>query len=107
MILKERVKDNGTIEGIRVRFYSGQQLALRVNPYIEHKGQKIENLLTYSEGSNPWLAGDDDPFEYPCVVTVEYDDYVKVWVQNTDAANDYDLVLDVIIDYYNGQNRVV
>lgn len=106
-ILQERIKSDGTIEGVRIRFYSGQQLALRVNPYVEHKGRKYENLLTYAEGTSTFLSGDDDRFDYPTVLNVDYDDFLKVWVQNTDLVNAYDVVVDITIDYYGGQNRVV
>ncbi|MFD0591149.1 hypothetical protein ACFQZE_24425 [Paenibacillus sp. GCM10027627] len=107
IILQERVKAPGTVETVNVRFYRGQQLALRVNPYIEHKGRRTENVITYAETTRKWLSGDDDYFNYDVVFTVDYDDYVKVWAYNTDPANAYDVVVDITIDYFGGTNRVV
>jgi hypothetical protein len=105
--LQERVKAKGTIESVRVRFYKGQQLALKVNPYVEHTLQRNENLVTYSENSKQELSGDDDSSEYPSVVTVDVDDYIKVWAKNTDGVNTYTIVVDVVLDYYGGADRVV
>lgn len=103
----ERIKSPGTIEQARVRFYPGQQKALQVQPYVIHKGQLREDLLTYSEGTDKYLSGDDDTFEFPCVVTVDYDDELHVYAKNTDATYSYTLVIDVVVDYYAGGNRVV
>jgi hypothetical protein len=43
----ERVKADGTIEKLTVRFYQGQQKALEVVPRVIHKGEKIEDMLSY------------------------------------------------------------
>lgn len=107
IIYKERVKADGTVEEVRVRFYRGQQLALQVVPYVNHKGRKHEQLLTFAGNTNGYLCGDDDYFVYPVVVPVEDNDYVSVMVTNTDAANDYTLSVDVVVDYYAGKNRII
>lgn len=106
-ILQERIKAPCTVETVRVRFYKGQQLALQVNPYIEHKGHLKENLITYAEGTRQFLSGEDDSFDYDVVLTADYDDYLKVWVSNTDPLNAYDVIVDIKVDYYGGQERVV
>jgi hypothetical protein len=106
--LSERVKGKGTIESVRVRFYKGQQLALEVNPYAKHTRNRKEDLLTYaSNGGKKVLAGDDDQNEYPSVVTVDIDDEVCVDAYNSDATYTYTVAVDVVIDYYAGNNRVV
>ena len=105
--LVERVKAAGTIEEIRVKFYLGQTGDLRVRPFVEHKGRKIEDVITYPSTANPYLSGEDDYFVFPISISVGYDDYIKVWVQNVDAVNSYTLVVDYVIDYLGGKNRVV
>lgn len=104
--LHERIKGAGTIEGIRVRFYSGQQLDLRVHVYVVHKGGLTESLITYNAGADQYLSGDDEVVQIDCVVSVENDDELWVWYQNADAVNSYNLVVDVAIDYYGGNQRV-
>lgn len=102
----ERVKAAGTVEGVKVKFYVGQEKSLQVYPYIEHKGRKYESLITYPEGTDNYLSGDDEDNTYDVVVPVDNDDYVKVNVTNT-SAYDYDLSCDISIDYYGGKNRIV
>lgn len=110
----ERVKADGTIEGMMVRFYRGQELALKVRPYIEHKGKKIEDLVTYPStgvivagelvATDKFLSGDDDVFNFDVSVTVENDDYIKIWVHNTSTIYTYNVVVDITVDYIGGKN---
>jgi hypothetical protein len=97
-IFTEMIKDDGRIQEVRARFYSGQERALKVRPYISHKAQRIEDLFTYVEGSENYLSGDDDTFVFPASVKVEYDDELKVWYENSSAYT-YTLVLDIVIVY--------
>jgi hypothetical protein len=103
---KERIKANGTIETVKVRFYKGQQKALEVYPFVRHKGNKDESLITYS-GSTSHLSGDDDYFIYDVVVPVENDDQMMIHVKNIDPTYAYTMVVDVAVDYYGGKDRVV
>ena len=103
----ERIKGDGTVEGIKVKFYQGQQRALHVMPFIEHRGARIEHLVTYPATADKFLSGENDNLDLPCVVSVDNDDYFKVSVVNTDPVNDYTLVLDAVIDYYAGKERVI
>ncbi len=106
LLLVERVKDNGTIENVKLRFYSGQEMNLKVYPFVKHTGNKIENL-TSSPTNEYFLAGDDDNFILDVVVPVYYDDEIHVKVKNESVQYAYNLVCDVTIDYYGGENRIV
>lgn len=105
--LHERVKAPGTIEGFRVRFYPGQELTLQVNVYVVHLGQKVEQLVTYVATGDAFLSGDDEVLEFHCVCSVETDDLVFVSVMNTDAVNAHRVAVDVYVDYYGGNQRLV
>lgn len=107
IILYERIKAQGTVEELRVRFYPGQARELRVYPIILHKGDQAENMLTYAESSDNYLSGDDDNLIMPSIVPVDNDDQIKITAINTNATYDYTLVVDVVIDYFAGKNRVV
>lgn len=104
--LIERVKDNGTVENIKLRFYSGQEMQLKVLPYIKHIGNKIE-YVTSSPTGDYYLAGDDDNFLLDVVVPINYDDEIVVKAINLSNINSYDMVCDITIDYYMGTDRVV
>jgi hypothetical protein len=101
-VLHERVKHDGRVKEIRVRFYRGVEQSLKVRPFIEHKGNRIEEVFTYPNTAKPFLDGEDDYFLFPVTVDVEYDDYIKVWGQNTDATYTYTLVCDVVVEYEGG-----
>jgi hypothetical protein len=106
-VLAERIKTDGTIEQLSVKFYQGQQKALKVIPFVEHKGHMIEQMLTYPSTTDSYLSGDNDYFKYDIVIPVAYDDYIKVQVINTDLVNAMTVVVDVTIDYFGGKQRVV
>lgn len=99
--VKERVKYNGSIEQIQVRFYAGQENELRVRPYVRHKGAKNETFFTYPEGTDPFLSGEDDVLRYPLALEIEYDDEIVVYVENISNTYDYTLVVDIVVTYYS------
>lgn len=97
--LFERVKWNGSVHEVRVRFYPGPEGALHVQPYIQHKAEQIENMFTYAGETDGYISGDDDYFVYPVHVPVETDDKIAVFAYNTDANYAYTLSVDVIVGY--------
>jgi hypothetical protein len=97
--LSERIKANGRIAEIRLRFYPGVERDLRVRPYVLHKGDKQEDVFTYVGTTEPYLSGDDDYLEFTISVEVEYDDKMIVFVSNESGVYPYTLVCDVIIIY--------
>lgn len=96
---EERIKDNGVIESLRVRFYTGVENSLQVIPYVDHKINRREDLLSYNEGGDKFISGNDDYFIYPLYIPVEYDDDLNVYVKNINATYPYTLSVDVIISY--------
>jgi hypothetical protein len=99
--IKERVKYDGFIEGINVRFYAGQESELKVLPIVMHKGGKTETFFTYPEGTEPTLSGEDDSFTYPLSIDIEYDDEIQVRYENQSSTYEYTLVVDIIVSYYS------
>ena len=103
---KERIKAEGTIEKVSVRFYQGQQLKLKVQPFLlKHGGQPVK-LIDYADGTDAFLSGDDDYFQYPVGIQTEYDDYILIIAENT-ALFECNMVVDVVVDYVGGKRRVV
>lgn len=99
--IKERVKYDGFIEGIHVRFYAGQENELTIFPYVMHKGSKVETFFTYPEGTDPHLSGEDDKLEFPLSIDIEYDDELHVAYENKSDTYEYTLVVDIIVSYYS------
>jgi hypothetical protein len=102
----ERIKGEGTIEQLRVRFYPGQGKSLRIYAYIKRKGRVLEEMITFTDGTDRFLSGDDDSLVFPIAVPVENDEEIEIHAENIDATNPYSLVVDVIVDYMGGRNRV-
>lgn len=103
----ERIKADGTIEGISIKFYYGQQLALKVYPYVRHRANRLEELLTYPDGTEKAICGDDDTFKFDVVTPVKNDDELYIVLLNTSTEFDYNIAIDITIDYYAGQSRVI
>lgn len=110
LTITEMLKDKGEIVEVRVRFYSGQERALQIRPYIQLFNKMSEDLFTWGGTNNKgnfqsgntdhFLSGDDDYFVFPVSATVEMEDNVAVWVNNTDPVYTYTLVCDVVVQYY-------
>lgn len=105
-VLQERVKGAGTVEKIRGKFYTGQEHSLKVRPFIEHKGAKIEDMITYASTSRGYLSGDDESFEITINMPVQNDDFIKIHVENT-SIYDYTLNIKIEIDYFAGTKRII
>lgn len=96
--ITERLKDFGTVEEIRIRFYAGPERSLKILPYVLHKSTKQENFFTTPAGSEPFISGDDDSFVFPLSLSFEYDDELVIYYHNQ-GGYDYSLVVDVIVQY--------
>jgi hypothetical protein len=100
--LKERMKADGVVSQVNIRFYPGCELALEVKPFILHKGRRAEDFFTYAEFSKSAISGDDDFFQFPVSLTFELDDEICVYFSNTDGINSYTVCVDVFVNYEAG-----
>lgn len=111
IILKEKIKDAGTVEGIKGMFYEGQGKNLTVYPYVIHKGNRKEDLITYVEGTDPFLSGNKRFVDVPANCQVDKDDYIYMEIENLtpddETGADYSLDFDIIVDYYAGKRRAI
>lgn len=97
---KERCKGNGRVSELRIKFYPGVEKALKVQPFVLHKGGRAEQFLTYPEGTEPFISGDNDYLVFPVSVDFENDDEIAVYAENTNANYTYSLAVDVIVSYF-------
>lgn len=109
--LKRRVPRHGTIERLYVRLYAGNELALRVVPYVMNERLQRRDLVDYAEGGGKtWIDGDDEQLPYNLREPVTENDTVYVQVENvldplvyTDTATyTYNFLVIVEIDYAGG-----
>lgn len=97
--IKERMKDNGTVQEVRIRFYPGVERTLQVAPYILHKTSRREELFTYPTGTEGWITGDDDYLVFPVSIDFEYDDELVVDYDNI-GDYIYTLAVDIVVNYF-------
>jgi hypothetical protein len=97
-LFKERLKDNGQVMEIRIRFYPGVEKALQIHPYLLHTNNRAEEILTYS-GGDKIITGDDDYFVFPVNLDFQLDDEFAVSVVNTNTVYPYTMCVFVVVNY--------
>ena len=101
--IQERLKADGRVTQVNMRFYPGQERQLHVKPYILHKANRQEDIVTYATGTEMFFSGDNDTFQIPVSADFEYDDEFDVFVQNADSTYQYTVVVDVIVTYFEDE----
>lgn len=104
--IRERIKSDGTLEAMKIRFYAGEGLTLQVRPVVEKRGGQAVDVVTYPAGTDNFIIGDDDYLEYTPVIAVSNDEELVVYATNTGGV-DSKLVIDFEVDYYAGKKRIV
>ena len=103
--LNARIKNDGTLEELRVRFYEGANRELSIRPVIDTRGN-LQEILSYATSGDSTLKGNDDYFAIPVNMPVRLDDVAKVVVTSASAI-DLDFVVDMVVDYKAGLERAV
>lgn len=98
------VEADATIEEVRVRFYQGPRLGLRVDPFKKLNGRDKVSLVTFI--GRDYIVGDNDHWVFPISEPVEEDDVIGVDVENTEDFA-YDYVVDMILDEEGGTSRPI
>lgn len=102
------VPDEGTIEEVRFWFPSGQNNALHVWAQIIQSGsQAPTDIIIFAPGTLNYMMGDNLYLQYPCSRPLDKYDVIRVNYVSVDNTNTLTLSVDVVVDYYNGQSRVV
>lgn len=105
--LSERIKGASIIEGLRMKFYPGQEGTLHIRPTLWQTGRNsLVDLVTYPADTNNYLSGDDDYFDFPITLEALLDDELRLYCENT-GAFPYTVSVDITVDYFGGVNRVV
>ncbi len=104
--LNERIKNNGTIETIKIKFYQGQRLALKIRPLLMGHGDYPVDLISYADDTDTFITGDDDYFIFDINIPASYDSYLEIQAENQ-ADFDVNIVVDIVVDYFGGQKRVL
>jgi hypothetical protein len=102
-VISERLKDNGQVQEVRVRFYPGVERTLQVSPYVLHKNNRREDFFTYPEGTEPYITGDNDYLIFPCSLDFQYDDEICIEYNHAGGDFPYTLAVDVVVTYHEAE----
>jgi hypothetical protein len=95
-----------TIEGMHVRFYFGNQLSVRVNPYLLKTKERQYNIIDFPAGTKKYIDGEDESLDYNVSVPCDVDDEIVIEYTNTDGANGYDIAVSFELDFMGGALRI-
>jgi hypothetical protein len=95
----ERVKANGEVRELRIRFYTGQEHGLWVQAYVLHTGNRREEFVTFAGDTNNFFSGDDDYFVFPSNTLIKLDDELVVEATNVSGFN-YHMIVDIVVHYH-------
>lgn len=101
--VKERLKDSGSVQEVRIRFYPGCERSLQVRPYILHKAGRAEDFFTYPVKTEGYITGDDDYLIFPVTLDFDYDDELVIEFDNV-GNYIYTLSVDVVVSYYREES---
>lgn len=83
---------------ITLNFYRGQELKLKVKPFIWRRNGLYEPLMTFADDTDFYLAGDAEYQEFSVEKPLYKDDRIVMEVENTDTAA-ASLIADIEIEY--------
>ena len=117
--LTKKMEESATVEGVRVRFYSGPRLDVRAEPFVEvsHGPDRADrvNLIDYADeavdpdaevDAKDFIDGDDDDFPFDVSQPVDEGEIVGVELQNLNTEFTYNVTVDVVVDYAGGTSRM-
>lgn len=106
--VEKEVKDYGTAEKLCVYFAQGQNFDLKVNPVIIQSGSEVPTpLIDYAPETDNFISGDDIYFERKITRPVTPGDKIRIYYESLDDTNAMNLSVDVEVDYYGGNVRVL
>lgn len=98
--LDAELKAHGFIKNVKIRFAAGENGTLHVRPTIVLPGEIPVDLLSYADGGDKYVSGDDETFSSDLKFEIENYTKVRVWYENTGVGNSI-LNVDVITEYYS------
>ena len=111
--LSKRMQQAGTVERVDVRFYTGPDLSVDVEPYVlvGDEGDRERESLVELVGRQS-VVGDGDSFSFHTSEGFRRDDLIGVDINNQSDNADpdgegypYDVIVDVLVDYAGGDSR--
>lgn len=98
----------GTVEDIFIYFPQGQEGKLQLWPVIIQSGSEVPtDIILAAPGTNKYLSGDDYEINRKVTRPLTPGDEIRVYYKNAETVYNMDMFVDVSIDYYADNRRVV
>lgn len=91
--------DHGFIKNVKIRFAAGENGTLHVRPTIVLPGDIPVDLLSYADGGDKYVSGDDETVSSDLKFEIENKTKIRVWYDNTGTGTSF-LNVDVTTEYY-------
>lgn len=103
--LQQALRQNCTIEKVRVKFYPGPEGDLHIIPYLLKTNDVRYNIIDFPSGSNQYVSGEDEEIVFNVSIPVDVDDIICIEYVNADAVNAHVLSVQVEVDFAGGGMR--
>lgn len=95
--LDSKLTAHGYVDNVRIRFAAGENGTLHLRPVVIIP-QEIEiDLLSYADGGDRYVSGDDETIQSNVRYEVENDAVLRVYYENTGISGSADSQLNVDI----------
>ena len=91
---------SGRIKKVHIKFATGENGTLHIHPFVIQNGEIPTEILKFAAGSQNYVAGDDEHFDFDCYLPVENHAVLHVIADNTGAAPSM-VDVAVIVEYFN------
>jgi hypothetical protein len=98
--IKRQINKKAILKQIVMKFFTGQENALRIKPYIRKNSGALQNLTAYV--GNEFFAGEDLNLTFDVYYELEQYDEFCVYVDNINATYAYDVYVLGLVEYQGG-----
>jgi hypothetical protein len=102
--LTRRLTQEGTLDRVNVRIYSGAALYLQLKPKLDQLHQREVDVVDYT--GKQYIDGDDDAYVFDVSIPVHVDNQLIVEYVNNSLVDALDFAVDFIVDHLGGTERV-
>lgn len=106
-VLEWEVPRDATVESVTVRMYPGPENDLEVVPFKRDQDTREDRIPLLTLVGKQYVDGDDDVYEFRVSEAVAEEEILGVEAVNTNADSDYNIRVNMTVDYAGGTNRLL
>ena len=98
--LDARLSAHGFVKSVKIRFAAGENGTLHVRPTVIIPQDIPIDLLSYADGGDKYVSGDDETTASTVKFEIENDAILRVWYENTGVGSSF-LNVDIEVEYFS------